>query len=466
MQLEAQRGGPVSLSERIVFIDILRGMALFGILAANMRAFFAPLETYDNIRVLFSGHADTAAQFFVDAFIQGKFVTIFSFLFGLGFAMQMSRAEARGVRFLGFYPRRLLALALFGVIHGLLIWGGDILLTYSISGAILLLFRKRQQKTLLWWAGSLFALPIVISSVLLSIYYSRFRFHWMDPKPPDMKKIYAVINIYAHGTARQILAQNWVEWKQMLPGQLFAIYAVALFLLGMWVWRAGILQRFDEYRPVFKLVCAWCIPVGLIINLYVASMRLIVPPGVVSVWAWSAGVLWLPGAHILSAGYATGLALLFMDEHKRRFLLPFAAVGRMALTDYLMQSVVCTLFFYHYTTGLFGRVGPAIGLLLTFILYGAQVAFSNWWLQRYRFGPMEWLWRGMTYGKFPSMYKDEPVPTIKAATPEVPATEAPTLLSPPIALSAADGTQTATAATSELSFPDPTSSGSAPHSRP
>jgi uncharacterized protein len=86
----------------------------------------------------------------------------------------------------------------------------------------------------------------------------------------------------------------------------------------------------------------------------------------------------------------------------------------MALTDYLMQSVLCTLFFYHYTTGLYGRVGPAIGLVLTVILYGAQVVFSNWWLQRFRFGPIEWLWRGMTYGKFPSMSKEEPMPEVQA----------------------------------------------------
>jgi uncharacterized protein len=86
----------------------------------------------------------------------------------------------------------------------------------------------------------------------------------------------------------------------------------------------------------------------------------------------------------------------------------------MALTDYLMQSVLCTLFFYHYTTGLYGRIGPAIGLVPTVILYGAQVVFSNWWLKRYRFGPMEWLWRGMTYGKFPSMRKEELLPTIEA----------------------------------------------------
>src|SRR5208282_4563400 len=322
MQLEAQRVGPVSLSERIVFIDVLRGMALFGILAANMRAFFAPLDVYGNIGALFHGRADVVAQFFIDALIQGKFITIFSFLFGLGFAMQMSRAEARGVRFLGFYPRRLLALALFGLIHGLLIWAGDILLTYALSGAILLLFRKRQQKTLLWWAGGLFALPIVASTTFLALYFSRFRRPWMVPKPPDVQKLYTVINIYAHGTVRQILAQNWVEWKQELPLTLFAIYAAGLFLLGMWVWRAGIVQRLEEYRPVLKRVCAWCLVVGLIVNIYVATVKAVIPPATVSLWAWSAGVLFLPAAHLLSAGYMSGLALLYLNKDWRRVLLP------------------------------------------------------------------------------------------------------------------------------------------------
>ena len=414
MQPELQRVSPVSLSERILFIDVLRGMALFGILAANMRAFFAPLDTYGNIGVLYPGRADVLAQAFIDVFIQGKFISIFSFLFGMGFAIQMSRAEARGVRFLGFYPRRLLALALFGLIHGILIWAGDILLTYAFSGAILLLFRQRQQKTLLWWAGGLFTLPIIIGTTILTLYFTRFRQPWMQPKPPDMKKLHEVIAIYAHGTVRQILVQNWLEWKDELPLTLFAIYAVALFLLGMWVWRAGIVQRLDEYRPVLKRVCAWCIPVGLILNIYVAIVKVVVPPGTVSLWGWSAGLLSLSGAHILSAGYISGLALIFLHQDWRRLLLPFAAVGRMALTDYLMQSVLCTLFFYHYTTGLYGRIGPAIGLAPTVILYGAQVVFSNWWLKRYRFGPMEWLWRGLTYGKLPSMRKEEPLPTIEA----------------------------------------------------
>jgi uncharacterized protein len=260
----------------------------------------------------------------------------------------------------------------------------------------------------------LFTLPIIIGTTILTLYFTRFRQPWMQPKPPDMKKLHEVIAIYAHGTVRQILVQNWLEWKDELPLTLFAIYAVALFLLGMWVWRAGIVQRLDEYRPVLKRVCAWCIPVGLILNIYVAVVKVVVPPGTVSLWGWSAGLLSLSGAHILSAGYISGLALIFLHQDWRRLLLPFAAVGRMALTDYLMQSVLCTLFFYHYTTGLYGRIGPAIGLAPTVILYGAQVVFSNWWLKRYRFGPMEWLWRGLTYGKFPSMRKEEPLPTIEA----------------------------------------------------
>ncbi|HTA52548.1 MAG TPA: DUF418 domain-containing protein [Candidatus Acidoferrum sp.] len=414
MQPVARSVGPVSLTERIQFIDVLRGMALFGILAANMRAFVAPLDTYDNIHVLFHSRADVAAQFLIDFLFQGKFISIFSFLFGMGFAIQLSRAEARGVKFLSFYPRRLLALAIFGIIHGILIWAGDILLTYAITGAILLLFRNKQQKTLLWWAGGLFSIPIVVGSTFLTLYYTRFRPHFMNPKPADMTKIYAIIQIYAHGTVHQILKQNWVEWKGFLVAQLFSIYAVGLFLLGMWVWRSGIVQRLPEYRPVFKRVCAWCVPIGLVFNFFGAYENAVVPDGKFTLALAVSSMVHFLGAHILAAGYISGLALIFLNVNLRRFIAPFAAVGRIALTDYLMQSVLCTLFFYHYTTGLFGRVGPAMALIPTVVLYSAQVVFSNWWLRHYRFGPMEWLWRGLTYGKFPSMRKGEAESVIDA----------------------------------------------------
>ena len=143
MTQDSQTAGPIAASERILYIDILRGMALFGILAANMRGFDAPASVYGNIKLLFHNRADMIAQGFIDIFIQGKFVTLFSFLFGLGFAVQMTRAVARGAKFMSFYPRRLAALALFGLIHGILIWWGDILLTYAVAGALLLFFRNR-----------------------------------------------------------------------------------------------------------------------------------------------------------------------------------------------------------------------------------------------------------------------------------------------------------------------------------
>lgn len=417
MSTEVVRGAPVSASERIIFLDVLRGMALFGILAANMRAFFAPLEVYSNIGVLFHGPADRMAQFFIDALIQIKFITLFSFMFGLGFGIQMSRAEARSARFMGFYPRRLVALAIFGLIHGILIWSGDILLTYAFSGALLLLFRKRQQKTLLWWAGSLMCIPILVNGVFLGMYVFGLRYSWMLPKPPDMKKINGIISIYGHGTVRQILSQNWIEWKHQAPSALFGIYTLALFMLGMWVWRAGILERLDEYKPVLKRVFKFCLPIGLALNLYTTVVFLLVPQNRISYWGWTAGMIVLVSAHILSAGYASGLALWFLSGRGRRLLTWFAAVGRTALTNYLLESVLCTLFFYHYTTGLYGRVGPALGMLLTIVLFAAQVVLSNWWLKRYRFGPMEWLWRGLTYGKFPSMTKEEPIAL--PATPAV-----------------------------------------------
>src|SRR6516165_9554269 len=352
MKEASQTIGPISLSERILFIDVLRGMSLFGILAANMRGFFAPMDAYMHIGVLYHG-----------------------------------RAEARGARFMGFYPRRLLALALFGLIHGILIWAGDILLTYASAGGILLLFRDRSQKTLLRWAGGLLAFPIVGSMIFAGLYFGPLHRAWMERKPIDLEKYYRVIDIYAHGTVRQILAQNWVEWKRELPTQGFAIYAVALFMLGMWVCRAGLVQRLAEYRPVLKRVCAWCIPAGLMLSAYVGIEKAVNPAGTLSVWRWVANTMWLPGSQILAAGYVAGLALVFLNEVWRRYTLPFAAVGRTALTNYLLQSVLCTLFFYHHT-GLYGRIGPAVGLVPTVVLFGVQVVASNWWLQRYRFGPM------------------------------------------------------------------------------
>jgi uncharacterized protein len=403
MHAQAPQIGPITAAERIAFVDILRGLALFGILAANMRSFFAPLAAYDNIYPLYPAAHDIITQVLIETFIQGKFVSIFSFLFGLGFAIQMTRADASGTAFLRFYPRRLAALALFGLLHGLLFWPGDILLTYAVAGFFLLLFRNRRQTTLLWWAGSILSLPIIASIVVLGLYLSPWRPHWLEPKPPDIAKWHAIIHTYADGTLREKLAQHWADWKDEVSYTAFAIYATGLFLLGMWVWRANIVQRLPAWRPVLLRMRAWCLPVGLACSLYVAIVRAIVPAGHFSFAKWFANILWLPGAHILAAGYIAALALLYLHDPWRRRLQIFAAVGRMALTNYLAQSIVCTSFFFGPGRHLYGQIGPAAGLLPTVGLYAAQTAFSNAWLRAFRFGPLEYLWRGMTYGRFPPL---------------------------------------------------------------
>jgi uncharacterized protein len=401
----ASKVGPITSGERILYIDILRGMALFGILAANMRGFSAPAALYGNIGHLFHDGADVIAQGFIDIFIQGKFVTLFSFLFGLGFAVQMSRAESRGARFMGFYPRRLMALAIFGLIHGILIWWGDILLTYSVAGALLLFFRNRSQKVLLRVAFGIFvALPLVFGGFSIAGALGHGPLARINNTPFDMSKVSPIIATYAHGTVLQIMHQNWLRWRlDGLPSTLFSIYALCLFLAGMWVYRSGIIDRLGEYKPLLKRICAICIPFGIAANIGVVLAQHHDKAAHPILWGFLGNGLDLPAAHLLSLGYASGLAVLIQNPAWLRRLSPFAAVGRMALTDYLMQSVVCTLFYYSFVTGLYGRVGPAMGLIPTVVLYGAQVVFSNWWLSKYRFGPMEWVWRGMTYGKFPAM---------------------------------------------------------------
>src|SRR5215210_7814132 len=125
---------PVAPAERVESIDILRGLALFGILAANIRGFAAPAAVYFAPHLFFHAFPDKLAQAFIDAFVQGKFITIFAFLFGVGFAVQLERADARGARFTWTYVRRMLILFCFGLVHGLLIWFGDILLVYALTG--------------------------------------------------------------------------------------------------------------------------------------------------------------------------------------------------------------------------------------------------------------------------------------------------------------------------------------------
>jgi uncharacterized protein len=403
--------GPVTERERIDVIDVLRGFALFGILAANMRGFNSPAQTYMTPSAMWNAPLDRVAQALIDTFIGGKFITLFAVLFGIGFAIQMGRAEAHGARFLSFYPRRLLLLLLLGLAHGILLWWGDILALYALLGFLLLLFRKRRQRTVLIWAISLQSLALVMGATFLILAQYGIR----TPAPPDPTReiIARSIQIYAQGTWVEIQRQNFHDWVGINKGFIFFLtWVLPRFLFGLWLWRSGWLNGLEARKRFLRKLCLWGILLGAAGNGAVAVIVQVFDPRLSRpdlplFFSQSLNILFVP---VLSAGYAAGIALLAMSGAWEWLHRGFAAIGRTALSNYLLQSLVSTTLFYSYGLALFGKVGPALGLIPTFLIYGAQLPLSLWWLKRFQFGPLEWGWRSLTYGQVQRIRAAKPQP--------------------------------------------------------
>lgn len=414
--------GPTQPEERIPLIDVLRGLALFGIIAANMRGFAGPLASYFQPSLIWKTRLDFWVQAFIDTLIQGKFITIFAFLFGVGFAVQFTRAEQRHGRFVRVYIRRLLALILLGALHQLLFWWGDVLVTYAAGGFALIPFRKRRDKTILIWALSLMLVPIAGGAGFLA--YRRLR-----PEPPqkveeNKKKageerqkreadMWKTVKVYQTGNYPAIFKERFGELKREIRSQPFAIgFTMPIFLLGLWVWRRGIFQNPEAHRSLLKKGLLIGALAGIPANIaftwgshVVAAQQQTGPP---TPFMLAGFLLAIFGRPALSMSYACGVGLLFLTETWRRLLMPFAAIGRTALSNYLFQTVACTTIFNGYGGGLFGKVNLAWLLALSVVIYALEAPLSLWWLGRYRFGPVEWIWRSMTYGKAPLIKRDAP----------------------------------------------------------
>jgi len=399
---------PVAAGERIDVIDILRGLTLFGILTANMRGFNAPSQVYFNIGRMYAGTADSIAQGLIDFFIQGKCVTLFAFLFGLGFAVQMDRAAERG-KSISFYPRRLAILLVIGLLHATLIWWGDILVPYALLGFVLLLFRKANQKTIAWWAIGLFC-----SDFLISLGFGIWGiFHPSPPPPPRAvgltPEMIHAISVYRDGSFLGMAQYRAPDWFQInFPPWWWITFVLPRFLVGLWVWRTGLLKNVEAYLPLIRKVGAWGLAIGLACETAMAYFTFMAPPprGVFTVGGWLNRVAHDLSLPALACFYACVVLLLVQNADWKRRLAPFGAVGRMALTNYLLQSLICT-YFFHWTK-LYGKVGPAMGLIPTVMLFAVQIPVSVWWLHHYEFGPMEWLWRSLTYGRFQPNRKQFP----------------------------------------------------------
>jgi len=383
-------------------IDVLRGVALAGIIVANMRGFNSPAAVYMEPRLMWAGPVDRVMNVLIDCFISGKFITIFAILFGLGFAIQLSRAGERGEAFTGVYVRRLCGLLMIGAVHAFLIWWGDILISYALMGFFLLGFRRRPQSSVMLWTMMLFWLPVLAGFGFLLISLAGGG-SMQAPPEPALAAIRGAIRIYTEGGWGEMLRERLREWAAFnSPAPVVLPRILSYFLFGLWVWRRGVLQRLDEFLPLLRKSWMWLLIIGLAGNAGFVMINEVwrpspMAPTPAALVMWVAASIGIPA---LSLFYCAVVILLFQRAPWRRILTPFAAVGRTALTNYLAQSVICTTIFYGWGLGLYGEVDPFAGLLLALGIYAAQLVISVWWLRGFRFGPVEWLWRSLTYWRW------------------------------------------------------------------
>ncbi|MCI0699247.1 DUF418 domain-containing protein [candidate division KSB1 bacterium] len=374
---------PIPPSERIPALDVVRGFALFGVLLAytlwNLGS--PPEETYSNF--------DRILNWVLSALIDTKFYTLFAFLFGLGFSIQLTRAEVRGISIVPLYCRRLLALLLIGLTHALLLRNGDILVPYAVMGFVLLLFRNASNKTL--------AVGAIIGLVFPYLARSAWDLTGIPfPQRPEAAGASYLAENYAW--VRYWYSTAIPSWPASLP----------MFLFGLYMGR----RRFFENIAAHRRELQRALVVGLIIGAlaYVSRVLLLMMRANSAPFFaqhLTLRLLWSAHAWGLAAFYASFLLLLMQRRSWQQRLAPLGAVGRMALTNYILQALIIVPVCIGFN--LFDRVTPSLGVLLALAVWSVQVPASVWWLRRFRFGPAEWLWRSLTYGRpQPMRVADEP----------------------------------------------------------
>ncbi|WP_047152022.1 DUF418 domain-containing protein [Aneurinibacillus tyrosinisolvens] len=399
------RSEPVSLNERIVSLDIIRGFALFGILLVNMPTFHSPelVAQLYSMPQHYTG-IDRWIRLFFDLFVQAKFYPIFSFLFGVGFFLFLSRAERKGHRVYVLMCRRLLALLLFGMLHLVLLWYGDILHAYAITGFILLLFYRQENNTILVWAFVLLVLYFGLLSLQFLIPSAAMGQIMIEQQSIGQSKVREAIEVYRNATYRQ-----WVSYRvhnevgDILSGLPFLIPVIlSMFLFGFYAGRKRIFSHFEESEWMIRRVWATSFLLGLPLVFVLLLLEISWLDAGSYQYILKQFLVQLSGI-VLSFFYMAAFLLLLQKKKWETLLRPLGYMGRMAFTNYLFQTCLSLAVIFGF--GLFARMSLAAGSVLCLIIYVFQMVFSYYWLKYYRFGPLEWIWRTMTYGHAPPLRK-------------------------------------------------------------
>jgi len=402
--------GPIQFHERIEVIDIIRGFALLGILIVNMAFFSYPIMYLELLgQEMWTVFLDKAVLGVISLFIEGKFYSMFSFLFGLGFVIFMERAKVRSAKPLLLFYRRIFILLIIGLFHAFFIWFGDILVSYAILGFLLPLFFNRKPKTILTWVVIFFTIAVLPTALTLlstiSVDDVAYAVYMQEFFTNIEMKVESSIYAYGQGTFGELMAQRVEDTLFTYNYLIFVLPLIfPMFLLGLYGGKKRIFQDIKHNLPFIKRVWKWSLVIGFsmsIIN-YLSGLQVDLRStgSIYDLINMGSRVLADPG---LSIFYMSSIVLLCQNKDWIQKLRPLANVGRMALSNYLFQSIVCTTIFYSYGLGLYGKVGPAAGLVFTLIIFATQIFISRLWLNKYRFGPIEWLWRTLTYGKLQKM---------------------------------------------------------------
>ena len=416
---------PTTAKERHVVLDALRGLALLGIALANFPEF--ALWTFlsaDEQSAMPTAGVDRIIRFLQYMLVDGKFYTIFSLLFGVGFALILSRHSV------SLFVRRMAILIVIGACHLMFIWSGDILLLYAIGGLLLPLavpssvttrpfVRARwlsllrplclrlKDRLLLWLAACLILIPVGLDALT--------EYGGIDFAGP-------FYNLWWTEASRQgITEENFATWLRDADSypQMFAFLlqgacermwefvsghrlpkVVGLFIIGYLIGKHRLYARLDKYHSWLRRLCKYALAWGLLAS---------------ALYAWSAteghpwgltvhSLLYAVSVIPLAFGYIALFCLLFMRCPTNRSFTWLAAPGRMALSNYLSQSLIGVLLFYGLGLGLGCSMGLVYIELTALTVFAVQIAVSGWWLQWFRFGPLEWIWRMLTYGNYFKLY--------------------------------------------------------------
>ena len=384
---------------RIALIDGLRGFALFGIIVVNV-GFFA--STWAGISdPAFDGPSSDAAQALVKFFFESKFYLLFSFLFGYSFTIQMDSAARNGVPFGRRFWRRLLGLFLLGLAHGLLFFSGDILMIYAIAGCVLFLVRNWKPRTALIAAGVLLVLASLVWGLLALSAAG-------DPEPyrSDPVELAADAEELEAGYTGSVATV--VETRSDELGDVFFLLlliqgpsALAMFFVGLAGGRARALHEPERFRKLWK----WMLGVGLLLGLPAAGFYALAghEPALNEpareLAALSLDILLAPA---LAGAYLAALVLARSTRVGSRLLASLAPAGRIALSNYLFQSIALSLIFTGYGLGLVGTVSPAVAVLIAIGVFACETWLSALWLRRHRYGPAEWILRAFTNWSWPA----------------------------------------------------------------